>query len=487
MRRKEMKITCSLSVFAINLLMVGTMLGLGATAAKAETVWFSSGMEYQQIQPTFTDEIAYSSNVSGYLAGINPECSIRREFAHSGSAAIMYSGTDNSATTSYCYFKVFKVDIPVSSDTSLSYWIYPQNDNGRYVAVDFACSDGTTLRDSGAIDSTGNSMHPNAGRGTVNRWTQITSNVGAWLNGKTIRYVMIGYDRPGATGGFRGYIDDIKISRASTLEAPPATWQEHWFEHNQLVKLRYYDDQVAVYYDDDMAETNSDWIFSVMSTLWMYTKNIYGTFGNDPRLYVVVHRNRYSGGHPSTWFDSSHDYRNTIDVGGSDFGSPSGWNIKILLHEVSHIVELASYGCHGSPAANLWGDSKFAEIYQYDALIGMGMDSEAKAEYDEYLRATDSNGYYWFRDWFYPIWAQHGKAMALTGFFQTLSQYFPKASNGYDYARNMNWGEFIHFWSGAARSNLALTAATAFGWNSSRESQFVTARSAFPAINLLYD
>ncbi len=466
---------------------VAVMIGASLTTAMAETINFSSGMETQQIQPTFSDTIAYSFNVNGYLSGINPECSIRQEIAHSGSKAIMYSGTDTNATTSFCYFKVFKVDIPVTSDTNLSYWIYPQNDNGRYVAVDFECSDGTTLRDCGATDSNGISMHPKAGRGTVNTWTNITSNVGAWLHGKTIRYIIIGYDRPEATGGFRGYIDDIKISKTSTLAAPAATWQEHWFEHNQLVKLQYYDDQVAVYFDADMAGTTSSWIFPLVSTLWMYTKSIYGTFGSDPRLYVVVHRSRYSGGHPSTWFDSSHDYHNTIDVGGSDFGSASGWNIKILLHEVSHIVELASYGCHGSPSAKLWGDSKFAEIYQYDALIGMGMSSEAQAEYDEYLSSTDGNGYYWFRDWFYPIWSQHGKAMALTGFFKLLGQYFPKASNGYDYASSLNWGEFYHFWSGAAGSNLKSQAIAAFGWDSTKDSQWNTARSTFSAITSLYE
>lgn len=466
---------------------VVVMMGASMTTAMAETINFSSGVETQQIQPTFSDTIAYSFNVNGYLSEINPECGIRQEIAHSGSKAVMYSGKDTNATTSFCYFKVFKVDIPITSDTNLSYWIYPQNENGRYVAVDFECSDGTTLRDCGATDSNGISMHPKAGRGTVNTWTNITSNVGAWLHGKTIRYIIIGYDRPEGTGGFRGYIDDIKISKASTLAAPAATWQEHWFEHNQLVKLQYYDDQVAVYFDDDMAGTTSSWIFPLVSTLWMYTKNIYGTFGSDPRLYVVVHRSRYSGGHPSTYFDSGHDYRNTIDVGGSDFGSASGWNIKILLHEVSHIVELASYGCHNSPSAKLWGDSKFAEIYQYDALIGMGMSSEARAEYDEYQSSTDGNGYYWFRDWFYPIWSQHGKAMALTGFFKLLGQYFPKASNGYDYARSLNWGEFYHFWSGAAGSNLKSQATAAFGWDSTKDSQWNAARSTFPAITSLYE
>jgi len=41
-------------------------------------------------------------------------------------------------------------------------------------------------------------------------------------------------------------------TKEQKLPAPPETWQEHWFEHNQLVKRVYYNDEVAMYYDDDM-------------------------------------------------------------------------------------------------------------------------------------------------------------------------------------------------------------------------------------------
>src|SRR5260370_9413869 len=99
----------------------------------------------------------------------------------------MYSGTANGTSATNVYFKVFSVNMPISSTTVLDYWIYPQQDNGRYVAVDFHCTDGTTLRDSGAVDQNGFSVHPNAGHCgniPINAWSEVRSNLGPQLPGK---------------------------------------------------------------------------------------------------------------------------------------------------------------------------------------------------------------------------------------------------------------------------------------------------------------
>lgn len=186
---------------------------------------FSTGFETADTQPTWLDTIDHSSNVTGYTTSVSPECSPRDVAgdgggltAHAGSKAEMFSGTDNSATASYCYYKVFSVSIPVTSSTKMSYWILPQQANGRYVAVDYHCTDGSTLRDSGATDQNGYSMHPNAGHGgsiTLNAWTQIKCNVGTWLAGKTIDTIYVAYDQPGSTGQYRGYIDDILITNGT--------------------------------------------------------------------------------------------------------------------------------------------------------------------------------------------------------------------------------------------------------------------------------
>jgi len=266
------------------------------------------------------------------------------------------------------------------------------------------------------------------------------------------------------------------------LPAPPAMWMEHWFEHVQNIRLVAYNDDVAVYFDPDTQ--GAEWIFPFMTKLWRYTKATYD-MGPEPqnRLFSIHHTGKYGGGHPSTYFDASHDRRNVSDVGPGPWGSMSGFAIDGPSHESGHVVESANNGVHGSPAFRLWGDSKWMEFFQYDAYLGMGMTADAKRLFDKFTNTTDNfprAGTHWFRDWFYPLWRDHGHAQVMVKFFKLLSMHFPK--NGTSYSRDLNWGEFVHFMSGAAGTNLKELATTAFGWPADREAQFNKARADFPMI-----
>lgn len=270
------------------------------------------------------------------------------------------------------------------------------------------------------------------------------------------------------------------IVHTALAQTPPATWQEHWFEHNQLLNRKFYDNDVAVYYDNDVSNSVT-WPNTFLGDVWRYTKSVYGNFGNDPHLFAIFHTNKYSGGHPSTYFDASHDNRNVIDVGPGPWTSGTGGDLDITTHEVAHIVEGASKGIHGSPAFPIWGDSKWAEIFIYDVYLNLGKTGEATRWYNQMQNSTDNfpvAGTHWFRDWFYPIYNNYGGTQVLNRFFTYLAQYFPKSGNSY--SRDMNWGEFIHFWSGAAGVSLKPLATAAFGWTSTFETQFNQARNDFP-------
>ena len=265
-------------------------------------------------------------------------------------------------------------------------------------------------------------------------------------------------------------------------EFPPATWKEHWFEHNQLLKRVYHDRDVAVYFDGDVAGSTT-WPFQYIGDVWRYTKKTYGEFGRNPQLYAVLHSGKYSGGHPSGYHDASHDYRNLIDVG------PGPWSdensLAVPTHEVGHIVESDANGTHGSPAFGLWRDSKWMEIYNYDVYLGLGRDEAARAWYDEQINKSDDfprAGTHWFRDWFYPIYDQHGQTQVLDRYFKLLAGNFRKKPNGVDYDGPMNWGEFVHFWSGAAGVNLKAQATKAFGWSDEWEAQFQQAKLDYPGV-----
>ncbi|MEH2271027.1 MAG: hypothetical protein V7K68_21865 [Nostoc sp.] len=268
----------------------------------------------------------------------------------------------------------------------------------------------------------------------------------------------------------------------TVLAAPPKTWKEHWLDHEQLLSLVHHNEHVAVYYDKDVSRSVT-WPFTYMPEVWQYTKKVYGKFGTDSRLYAIYHTNKYSGGHPSTYLDASHDHRNVIDVGSGPWKSGKGNDLDLCTHEVAHIVEDASKGKKGSPAFTIWGDSKWAEIFIYDVYRGLDRTMDAKRWHDLMMKTHDNfprANTQWFKDWFHPIYSKHGGSATLNRFFHLLSDYFPKNNN--TYIHNMNWGEFVHFWSGAADNNLKSLATEAFGWTDDMQAQFSKARTDFPKI-----
>ncbi len=178
-------------------------------------IWFRTSMEQKyDAMPGWTDSpdpTVTTTNIIGYNGNGNPECGVVNEVNHTGTQSIRYSGRDNSTNESFIKFRVFPVNIPINPKTKLSFWTYPQMALARYVTVDLILSDGTTLSNSNALDTTGLSMHSSFGKGMINTWNKITSNIGLWLNGKTITRICISYDNALETGNFRGYIDDISI------------------------------------------------------------------------------------------------------------------------------------------------------------------------------------------------------------------------------------------------------------------------------------
>jgi len=269
--------------------------------------------------------------------------------------------------------------------------------------------------------------------------------------------------------------------------APAKTWQEHWPNHDMLVTRTFYDDNLVVYYDNDMLRSVT-WVNKTLADSWIYVKKNYGAFGDDGRLYAILHRVvdfsiPGGGGHPATYLDASHDFHNAIDVGLGNWTYPTGEPIGICIHEIGHIVEGANNGVHGSPSFPIWGDSKIMEIFNYDVLMNIGREDEAARAYDECMAGTDifpRAGTAWFKNWFYPIYAKYGKGAVLSRYFVLLSKNFPQVNK--TYTRDMNWGEFIHFWSGAAGVNLKEQATIAFGWTDELEAAFVKAQKDFPNV-----
>lgn len=272
---------------------------------------------------------------------------------------------------------------------------------------------------------------------------------------------------------------------------PPATWVEHWFEHKQTVSLVYFDHDDAVYYDKDVDRLVT-WPFKTLSHAWAYVKKTYGSFGDSTRLYVILHQGKYGGGHPASYFDKSHDYRNVIDCGLGNWKDSTGQNLGMPIHEMGHIVCGANHGIKGAPSDEIWGDSKFMEIFIYDVYLHIGKEKDAADVYKQ-MEAQDPYGDYpgmkypgtrWFINWFYPIYSKYGKAEVLSRYFGVIAANYPKHGNEYVEDRQMNLGEFVHFWSAAAGVDLRSQAAIAFGkyWDDKAKADFEHAQKEFSKV-----
>lgn len=265
---------------------------------------------------------------------------------------------------------------------------------------------------------------------------------------------------------------------------PIETWKEHWFEHNVTVSRVFFDNDVAVYFDDQM-NASQTWLYDFVGDIWRYTKENYG-FDKNHLLYVILHEDRYGGGHPFYSYDADHDYKTGIDVALGSWTTKWGDPVEIPIHEIGHVVESMSFKSHSSPAFGLWGDSKWMEIFNYDVYLALGMTSNANDAYVRYMNSVDDYpraNSRWFKNWFYPIYNNYGKTQVLVKFFKLMSENFPK--NGQMYTRDMNYGELFHFWSGAAGVNLKNQATLAFGWTAEFDAQFTQAQKDFP--NVTYD
>jgi alpha-L-fucosidase 2 len=225
----------------IDLAPAGTSLStiqteLAQPAQTSTSSSFSTGFESGQPQPTWTDTVDTTdakgggdAAVTGICCGVTgPEAGVRTgEYAHTGTAALMYSGYANGGSATHAYMQVFDLSqapLTVGSGTTLTYWIFPQSNatttwvsagstNSECVAVDMIFTDGSDLRDSGAVDQNGVGIHPadQCGHLTLDAWNEITVDLGSVKSGLGIDKILVGFDDPGATGGYRGYIDDLSI------------------------------------------------------------------------------------------------------------------------------------------------------------------------------------------------------------------------------------------------------------------------------------
>lgn len=237
---------------------------------------------------------------------------------------------------------------------------------------------------------------------------------------------------------------------------------------------------------------------------WEYVFQCYGQELSDPRLHVLLIPLEEGGGLASIYDyrSSGGYYQNMVYIKANKNwfknASTSGYVYDVMAHELCHIIEGVGGGYNGSMFYPIWGDSKWAEILQYDIFTALGV-SRAQSWHASYTGEggkepaggadypNNSQVSYWYRDFLYPTYDKYGKTALLKKFWKLQQEHYRmKNGNFQGSASNPggrgNLGELIHFWSGAAGVDVKPYAIKAFGWNTQFEAWLQQAKIDYPGI-----
>jgi predicted alpha-1,2-mannosidase len=180
-------------------------------------------VQFSETTPQAEARIAVAPNMSSAIGdGPTSSYTAKTKVGFTGHKAFRYVGTHTATGRGYSYNKVFDVNVVVTPKTQLSYVIFPEfllddlNYPSTYASLDLAFTDGTYLSDLKAVDHHGFGLSPQAQGASkalyTNQWNNIVSSIGTVAAGKTIDRILLAYDNPKGPTGFKGWVDDIKIT-----------------------------------------------------------------------------------------------------------------------------------------------------------------------------------------------------------------------------------------------------------------------------------
>jgi predicted alpha-1,2-mannosidase len=243
----------------------------GMTSPLTGNYYWGTGLETNEAALTWTNTVdsAYPgggiANVGPILSSLSgPELGVRSENSQSGSDEIMFSGDAQGGSSVYANLKMFDLssqNVVISPGMRFSYWIFPQSNtndglvsgtNSVFVALDLVFSDGTTLRSSGLTDQHGVRLNPTNQAAILapDTWNYVSVDLTPLTN-KTVNRIDLGYNQPGGSGGFRGYVDDLGFTT-------PVTWFSNNLALNQPASADSQEAGYAAAYGND-GNTTTRW------------------------------------------------------------------------------------------------------------------------------------------------------------------------------------------------------------------------------------
>jgi len=211
--------TWSLAIFVL-------MVLCGTISATGEVIY--SEEELEGVGPVG----GLNKGIAGYeLESISSDGQVKPA---KGKYMLKFMGTaDGSASVAHCYLSIKGVDIEVTENTVLSYYLYvPATSINDYFGIDFAFTNWypDNLRDSHITDQNGVDVHPYSNKTRYGRgkWYRRIIPLGGF-EGKTITAVGIAWDTPGSVDEgkeFIAYFDEIEITEMSEAELKKATGEK---------------------------------------------------------------------------------------------------------------------------------------------------------------------------------------------------------------------------------------------------------------------
>jgi predicted alpha-1,2-mannosidase len=196
--------------------------GLAQAGVPSQTLFWRS-FEPDEAPPSPASTAHFSWRIAG---GPTQQAALtaRPDVGFSGLHSLRYQGEGSGTQAG----QLFEVNIPVRSDSELSYLIFPQSvpddlrNPANYVAVDLQFDDGSFLSQRDARDQHRTPVAARAqGQGRVlypDQWNLERVALGKVAAGRTIKRVLLTHDDPDNKVNFQGYLDDLRIGAATPIE-----------------------------------------------------------------------------------------------------------------------------------------------------------------------------------------------------------------------------------------------------------------------------
>lgn len=259
----------------------------------------------------------------------------------------------------------------------------------------------------------------------------------------------------------------------------------------------------AFYMIDGYKKSDVDQLYyDFYAANWDYVFECYGEELSDSRLHVLLIPQEGGGGLASIYDyrSASAEYSNMVYIKANKSWfknrAESGYIYDVMAHEICHIIEGVGGGYNGSMFYPIWGDSKWAEILQYDIFSALGS-PRAQSWHNSYgvgenaaggaSYPTEGRVSYWYRDFFYPTYEAYGKTDVLKKFWKLQKEHYRRKNGNFvsvstNPGGRGNLGELIHFWSGACGVDVKKYAIKAFGWNDQYEMWLEKAKIDYPDV-----